>query len=380
MSGRRSSFWSGVFAIAYREATVLRHDQAFLIMVLAQPVIMVLLFGWGLRNEPANVPWLVLDRSQTAASRRLVGDVQATGYFLAPRAVAGYDEGRALIADGDALAMLVVPRDFRRDLERGISAVQLLLDGSDPLTAARVGGYVARVVAAYGSPRAGPREVLARSPGARGIAVRQRFWFNPTLADREFFLGAIAGMLLTNLCLSAMAQGIVGERERGTYEQMIALPTTALQIVLGKMVPVVVIAFAVLFIVHLGMGLVFGFWPRGSWLAMAVVTLPFVLASLAIGVFVSALSRSTAQSVFISVFFILPSFVLSGVMMPYELMPDGVRQLGALLPLRWYQMALRAIVVRGAGLADVLVPLAALGALLAVFLTAASWRTPRRLG
>jgi ABC-2 type transport system permease protein len=105
-----------------------------------------------------------------------------------------------------------------------------------------------------------------------------------------------------------------------------------------------------------------------------------VLASLAIGTFVSALSRSTAQSVFISVFFILPSFVLSGVMMPYELMPDAVRHLGALLPLRWYQIALRALVVRGAGLADLVGPLVALTALLVVFLAAASWRTPRRLG
>ena len=94
----------------------------------------------------------------------------------------------------------------------------------------------------------------------------------------------------------------------------------------------------------------------------------------------SVLAHSTAQSVFISVFAILPSFVLSGVMMPYELMPDGVRQLGGMLPLRWYQIALRAIIARGAGLLDVLLPLGALVGLLATILAVASWRLPRRLG
>jgi len=369
---RARSFWTGVWAIAYREATVLRHDQAFLSMIIAQPIIMMTLFGWGLRNEPANVPWVVLDRSQTTASRRLVGDIQATGYFLPPVAVPDYPHGEARLRAGKAIAMLVVPQEFRRDLERGAARVQLLLDGSDPLTSARIGAYVAQVTARAAPGRAGP-------PPPR-IDARQRFWFNRTLSDSHFFLAALVGMLLTNLCLSTMAQGIVGERERGTYEQMAALPTTALQIVLGKIVPLVGISLVILLVVQCAVGVVFGFWPQGSWAVLVVVTIPFVLASLAIGVLISALARSTAQSVFISVFAILPSFVLSGVMMPYELMPDGVRQLGGLLPLRWYQIALRAVIARGAGLVDVLVPLGALTGLLVVLLALASWRLPRRLG
>jgi ABC-2 type transport system permease protein len=367
------SFWTGVFAIAYREATVLRHDQAFLSMIVAQPIIMMVLFGWGLRNEPANVPWVVLDRSQTTASRRLVGDIQATGYFVPPVSVTDYADGEARLRAGKAIAMLVVPRDYRRDLERGRAEVQLLLDGSDPLTSARIGAYVAQTAAALTSPRAtGPPPVR--------IDARQRFWFNATLADNKFFLASLVGMLLTNLCLSTTAQGVVGERERGTYEQMAALPTTALQIVLGKILPLVGISLVILVVVQCATGVVFGFWPRGSWLVLVVVTIPFVLASLAIGVLISVLAHSTAQSVFISVFAILPSFVLSGVMMPYELMPDGVRQVGGVLPLRWYQMALRAVIARGAGLLDVLLPLGALVGLLAALLAVASWRLPRRLG
>src|SRR5207249_1524282 len=159
----------------------------------------------------------VLDRSQTVASRRLVSDVQATGYFLPPRPVGGYEEGRALLRRGRALAFLVVPETFRRDMDRGHPRVQLLLDGSDPLTAARVGAYVGQVAATFAPARdatpAWRPDRLLRAPGA--IDVRQRFWFNPTLDDHRFFLTALAGMLLTNLCLSVTSLALVGEREAG---------------------------------------------------------------------------------------------------------------------------------------------------------------------
>jgi ABC-2 type transport system permease protein len=150
--------------------------------------------------------------------------------------------------------------------------------------------------------------------------------------------------------------------------------------VLGKLVPYVVVCYGVLAIALLGSGLGFGIWPRGSLPALLLLTLPFVLGSLAIGVFVSTLARSSAQAVFITVFFIMPSFVLSGVLLPYQLMPDGVRQLGGLLPLRWYQIGLRRIVARGGGLDDVLVPILALALFFAVMLALIRWRLRPRLG
>jgi drug efflux transport system permease protein len=371
--------WSNVLAIAYREALVLRHDRAFIGVIIMQPIMMFVLFGFVLSNKPANVPWGVVDRSRSALSRRLVEDIEATGYFLPPRTIAGYERARAALRRGDTLAVLVIGKDFARDVERGRPRVQLLLDGSDPLSSARLGGYVTEVAATFEvrrpQPARGPRP---RRPGP--IDVRQRFWFNPTLSDRVFFLTAFAGMLLTNLSLSATSLGLVGEKEAGTYEQMLALPTTPLEIVLGKLAPFVVINYVLLLWATLLPGLVFGIWPRGSWLGLFAVTLPFVLASLAIGVLVSTLARTSAQAVFITVFFILPSFVLSGVMYPYQLMPRGVRELGGLFPLRWYQIALRRIAERGAGPLDVLVPEFALAALFVLLLAAVRWRMKPRLG
>lgn len=377
-------FVTNVMAIAYREGTVMRHDKAFLGVVLIQPIMMLLLWGGALSNEPANVPWAVLDQSHSTVGRRLVEEIGATGYFLAPRAVASYEQGRALLGRGTIVALVVIPHDFQRDSFRGRPQLQVLIDGADPLTAARVGGYIGQVARGFDTDL---RSVRARSadrptaanPGAAS-PVRPRFWFNPTLRDSDFFLAALAGMLLTNLCFSSSSLGLVGERESGTYEGTLALPTTPIEIVIGKLLPYVVVSYVVLTIAILGSGLVFGVWPNGSWLALGLLTLPFVFASLSIGVLISALSNDSAQAVFLTVFVILPSFVLSGVMFPYQLMPAGIREIGAILPLRWYQIGLRRLVLRGGDFGDVWVPFLALCLLFGVLLALIRWRLKPRLG
>lgn len=369
-----------ILVIAYQEVLLLRHNPAALSMLFAQPPMMLFLFGVCISNTPANVPWIVLDRSATAASRRLVTEITHTGYFLPPRSVPSYTEVGKRLAHGAAVAAVVIPRDFARDLERGHARVQVLLDGSDPLSAARVGFYVTQVVMAFAPGHLLPSRRDGPGSAVQPITVRQRIWFNPTLRDRTFFLAGLAGMLLTNLCLSITAFGIVGERESGTFEQTLALPVSSLEIILGKLVPPLVLSYGILGVTTVAVGLLFGIWPRGSLVALGVVTLPFVLASLAIGVFVSTLARTSAQAIFITMFVIMPSFVLSGVMLPYQLMPHGVREVGALLPLRWYQIALRRVVARGGGLLDIAVPTVVLFTIFAVLLAAIRWRLKPRLG
>jgi ABC-2 type transport system permease protein len=144
--------------------------------------------------------------------------------------------------------------------------------------------------------------------------------------------------------------------------------------------PYVVLCYLEVLIALIPSGLIFGIWPQGHWVTLLAITLPFVLASLGVGTFISSLARNSAQSVFLSVFFIMPSFVLSGVNMPYQLMPDGVRQVGGLLPLRWYQIALRRVFERGAGFMDVWIPTAVLSAMFLITLAGVSWRMKPRLG
>ena len=371
--GKRS-WLSNVAAIAWKEATVMRHDKTLLFVVAAQPLVMLFLFGWAVSNKPANVPWVVLDQSRTAVSRRLVGDILASGYFREPEPVASYADGRTQLRRGVALAFLVVPADFARDAERGRPEAQLLVDGADPLSAARVSGIVGAVA----------REVEVRRVADDGTAppveLRSHFRFNATLADRVFFLAVFGGMLLANVCINLTSLGLVGERESGTYEQMLAQPTRAIEIVLGKLAPNVVLSYGMLLIATILPGIFFGFWPQGNWLTLFFVSLPYILASLAIGVFISTIARSSAQAVFLTPFFIMPSFVLSGAMMPHDLMPVGVREIGFLFPLRWYQIAVRRIVVRGAGIEDVWLPTLALFVMFGVLLLMIASRMKPRLG
>lgn len=372
--------WSNILAVAYKEAMAIRHDTPLLTTLIVQPITFLVILGIAVSFTPRNVPWVVLDRSDTTTSRRFVQEIEASGYFLRPEPVVSYDAGVDRLQKGRATAFLVIDRDFARDVERGGPTVQVLLDGADPLTAARVGGIMTELAAAHD-----PRELSRRPrPDAQlahtgPIDVRQRFWFNPTLDDSSFFLSALAAMLLTNLCLSATAMAIVGERENGTYEQMLSLPTSAVEIILGKLLPYVGLCYGQVLIALLPAGLLLGFWPQGNWLTLLAVTFPFVLASLGLGAFVSSLASTSAQAIFLSVFFIMPSFVLSGVMTPYQLMPDSVRWVGGLLPLRWYQIASRRIIERGGGVADVAVPTMALCAMFGVILTLLRWRMKPRL-
>ena len=360
-------FVSNVRAIAYKEFALLRHDKTVAASVLVQPIIMLLVFGFAMSFRPYQAPWAVLDRSDTAASRRLISDIHSIDAFAPPMRVQGYAQGRALLRRSEATIFLVIPTDFRRDLETGGASVQLLLDGSDPLQAARLAGYVTQIAGSYALDR-------------RPVVPVQEFRFNPTLRDRDFFLAVLAGFLLTNICLAAASLGLVAEKESGTYEQLLAQPTTALQVVLGKLVPSVALSYVALAISVLGAGLVYNYWPTGSFLTLALATLPFVLATLGIATFVSAISRTSAQAVFIAIFFIMPSFVLSGSMLPYQLMPHGVREIGALFPLRWYQILSRRIIERGAGLEEVLVPTLVLIALFLGILVGIRWRMKPRLG
>ncbi len=382
MNERLVSFCRNVLAVAYKESMLLRRSPLLIGAVVAQPLIFLWLFGFVLSSKPANVPWAVLDQSHSELSRRIVSEIQASGYFLPRRDVESYDEGIAGLRTGDVLALVVLPVDLSRDATRGAPEVQVLVDGADPISAARVGGYIRAIAAAVETT---PASAAGRSPaaGTRGpgpaVELRQRFWFNPTLADKDFLLVSLAGMLLTNFCLSIASMGLVAEREEGTYEQTLALPVSVVELVLGKLVPDVVLCYVLLFISILGPGLGFGIWPAGSIPALMVLTLPFVLATLAVGVFISTIAKTVAQGVFISVFAIMPSFVLSGVMMPYELMPTVPRWIGAMAPLRWYQIGLRRIYARGGGLDDVVVPMLAVTLSFAVLLAMIRIRTKPRL-
>ncbi|MBI5503614.1 MAG: ABC transporter permease, partial [Deltaproteobacteria bacterium] len=293
--GAIGTFVSNMLAVAFKETALMRRDKVLLGAIVAQPIMMLFLFGVVLSNRPANIPWGVIDRSHSAVSRRLIAEIQTSGYFLPVASVTSYQAARQGLHDGTLLAVVVIPQDFHREAISGQPDIQLLLDGTDPLSAARIGAYI-RAIAARLDVHRDP-DAVSGSP----VALRSRFWFNPTLSDRRFLLASLGGMLLTNVCLSVSCLGLVLEREEGTYEQMLSLPTTTVELVLGKLLPSIALCYLVLSFAIVGPGLIFGVWPAGGLVALAIFTFPFVMATLGLGVLISTLVSTVAQAVFLSV-------------------------------------------------------------------------------
>ena len=330
-----------------KEFIQMRRDRGTLIMMLGVPVMQLLLFGYAIRQEVRNLPTVVYDASRTQESRDLARRFEATGNFRLRGEVASYGEALRRIDAGRARAALVIPAGYARDVKAGRPAqVQVLIDATDP-TASQSAIGAAQLV--------GQRvniERVQRQTGATALPmeVRVRPLYNPALKSALFIVPGLIGMLLTNMLIIITAMAIVREREHGTLEQLIVTPLLPSEIMLGKIAPYVGIGLvqitAVLVVGHV----LFGVPVRGSLLLAYGASLIFIVANLGLGLFISTLAKTQAQSMQASFFFMLPNFMLSGFMFPREAMPPVAHELGWILPLTHYLQVIRGIVLKGVGL------------------------------
>jgi ABC-2 type transport system permease protein len=272
-----------------------------------------------------------------------------------------------LIVSGRARAAVVIPPTYARDLKRGRGAeVQVIVDASDPLASSGAIG---------GAQQAGMARSQALSPGrAPPITVVVRPWFNPTLRSAVYIVPGIIGVLLSMTLVIIMSVGVVRERERGTLEQLIVTPITRTSLMLGKVVPYVLVGYVQISIILMLGRLVFDVPLRGSLALLYAVSLPFIFASLAIGLLISTLVRTQAQAMQLGFLFLLPNILLSGFMFPREAMPAPAQWLGAALPLTYFLEALRGIALRSADAWAVWPQAAVLAAFALAFMTFAVLR------
>jgi ABC-2 type transport system permease protein len=331
-------------------------------VIVAQPILLLIIYGTMITYQAYNIRWVVEDRDQSELSRRLVSEVMATGRFEPPMQAFGEAARLGAFKRRYAAAALVIPEGFKRQMLRGEPAyAQLLLNGADPLVATRAGSYIAQVAARllpYGPP-AISSQAFAEAVGGARIEIRKRFWYNPTLSDRFYFLSALPAILMTQICIALASIAMVMEKEQGTMEQLLASPVNTLELVLGKTTPYVVLSYVLLLGVLLAEIFVFGMPFRGSLIALCVATLPFILATSAIGLLFSSISATLLQAVFIGFFFILFSVNLSDYFYPTQTMPDAVRISSYLFPMKYAVAILRGIGVRGATLAEMWFPISA---------------------
>jgi ABC-2 type transport system permease protein len=355
-------------AIVVKEFIQLVRDRRTLAMAVLMPVVQLLLFGYAVTTDVERLPTLVADYSQSAESRALVQRFANSRYFAVTGSASSLAAVERALNREAARVGIVIPPDFARRLRAGQqTTVQVIVDATDPLvarsalsTAEAIGQITSLEIA---------REALGRAGIAvQGVAleVRTRAWYNPDLRSVNFMVPGLLAVILQMLTMILTALAIVRERELGTLEQLVATPIRRGELMLGKILPYVVLGY-----VDITLALVIAtFWFRvpvhGNLLLLYGLALIFYLTSLGQGILISTVSRTQRQAMQASFFAFLPTIILSGFMFPREGMPPVIQGVGYLLPLTYFLIIVRGIILKGVGVGDLapqIVPLAALGAL-----------------
>jgi ABC-2 type transport system permease protein len=335
-----------VAALVRKEWRQIFRDPKTKRIVFASPILQLLLFGYAVTTDVHNVATFVVDQDHTVESRALQDAFTSGGYFrVVGRSDRPGDIARALDR-GDAVVGIHIPAGFARDLAaaRGARA-QVLVDGTSSNTGTVAQGYAARIVQEFGIDYAAARGRAL----VGGVDLRTRAWFNPALESRVYNVPAIIGVLLMLMCLLLTALAVVRERELGTLDQLLVSPLTAGELMLGKTIPVAIIALIDLALICAVAILWFDVPFRGSAFALVLASSVYILASLGVGLFISTVSR-TQQEAFMGMFLLfLPAIILSGFMYPVHTMPAFFQMLTLLNPVRHFLEIVRGIFLKGHG-------------------------------
>jgi len=345
--------WRRIRAVARKEFLHIRRDPRSLIMALAVPLVMLLLFGYALSLDVDQIPTLVRDLDGTPASRELVSRFTGSRYFRVLGRDASYAEIERAVDRDRALVGVVIPRGFARDLERGREAqVQLLFDGSDSNTASIALAYtdvLANLYAAEWSARAMSRRFGAAARPAS--EPRIRVWYNSELKSRNYIVPGLMVVILTIIAALLTSLTIAREWENGSMEQLLSTPLRPGEIVLGKLAAYFTLGVVDTATAVLAGVFVFDVPLRGGLGPLAVTSCVFLVGALSWGVFLSAAARSQVlafQMGILSSF--LPAFLLSGFVYAIENMPLIVQQITRVFPARYFVTAIKGIFLKGVGL------------------------------
>lgn len=343
-----------MWSIVKKEIIQIRRDPPSLAMAFVVPIMMLLIFGYAVTTDVDHINTAVLDQSNSLESRQLVEVFRNTGYFDIETYVDNFKEMTGLIDSGKARVGIIIPPDYTRKLKRNEQAqLQLVVDGSDPLVA-RTALSTAQVVTqneAFGLKVKTLQQSGLPVNLQPAIDLRFRIWYNPNMESMKFNIPGLIGLIMQNITMMLTAFSMVRERERGTLEQLIITPVKPFELIVGKLIPYIFIAFIDILII-LGFGT---FWfnvpVNGSILLLLGLSFLFLMGALGLGMFVSTVAKTQLQAMQVSFMIILPSVLLSGFMFPRESMPKIIQTIGYVIPLTYFLRILRGIVLKGVGLA-----------------------------
>src|SRR3954447_5691431 len=377
MNGMRS-IWSSFLAVFQKEFLHIRRDRATMITALTIPLFQLILFGF-IDQTVKNVPTVVVDQDQTRQSRELLDQLRATRTFKIAQLTTNPHDARDEITAGRARVGVVIPPDYHDRRVSGSGAkILVLIDGSDSTVSAQalaaINGLVSTQNLAAVTKNIGAVAAIPAPP----LSAQPIVLFNPDGRTANYIIPGLVAILLQIVAMVLAAVSIVREREKGTLEQLLVTPIHPLGLMLGKLGPYLFVGLGEMALILVAMRFGFGVPIRGNLIFLFGMSLIYLFALLALGLFVSTRTKTQAEAQQMAQLFLLPSIFLSGYIFPFEGLPTPLKMFGEVLPATHMVSIMRGVVLRNAGPIELLPHVLAL-ALISAILVALSVRTFRKV-
>jgi ABC-2 type transport system permease protein len=352
MSGRNGFSVGRWWSIVRKEFLQLRRDRVTFAMIVGIPIIQMALFGYAINTDPKHLDTAIISGDDSDITRSFISAMKNSGYFKIVSQLPNESAGREALDQGKVVFVVNIPAGFTRQLLRHERPALLIeADGSDPTASANalaaVNGITQLVVQ---RELTGVLAPLAGSPAP--VDVRVHRLFNPDGITQYNVVPGLMGVILTLTMVMMTGLAMTRERERGTMENLLAMPSTPIEVMTGKLIPYIGIGLIQSTIILLAARFVFHVPFFGNIGAVYLVALLFVAANLTVGITFSSLAGNQLQAVQLAVFYFLPNILLSGFMFPFQGMPKWAQVIGNLLPLTYFNRLIRGILLKGNGWAD----------------------------
>ncbi|MFT3673035.1 ABC transporter permease [Aestuariivirga sp.] len=348
-----SGFLRRLWAMMTKEAQQLRRDRMTFAMMFVMPIVQLVLFGFAINTDPKGLPAAIISYEQSSLSRALVSAIGNTGYFAFVKEPATEADANTLLQTGEVQFVLTIPRNLTRDVARGETpSVLIEADATDPAT---IGPALSAVNAAVSQTLA--REMTGAfsrfQAGTPAVDVRLHRRYNPEGITRYNIVPGLLGIILTMTMVMMTALAVTREYERGTMENLLAMPVRPIEVMAGKIAPYVLIGTAQVLVVLIAAKVLFGVPFVGSPLVFTGAVVIFLTVNLAIGFTFSTIARNQLQAVQMSFFFLMPAILLSGFAFPFRGMPGWAQVIGELMPATHFIRIVRGVMLKGATLPQI---------------------------
>lgn len=335
------------WAMVTKEFLQLRRDRITFGMIVGIPIVQLTLFGYAINTDPKHMPTALIIGDRSEFTRTFVQAMQTSDYFKIVGEVANEEAGRQALAQGTAQFVVTIPADFTHKLLRGERpSILMEADASDPTaTSAALAASSALVSVVERKDLTGPYAALAAKPPAFDVEVHRLY--NPESITQYNIVPGLMGVILTMTLVMMTGLAITRERERGTMENLLAMPLRPVEVMTGKIVPYIAIGLIQATIILVAAKWIFSVPFVGSISALYGASLMFIACNLMVGITLSSLARNQLQAMQLTFFYFLPNILLSGFMFPFRGMPEWAQWLGSLLPLTYYNRLVRGILLKG---------------------------------